>query len=336
MRYIVFLVVLLLALPASAQELFNGPRLFVSVTPQYPRPGEAVTLTVQSPVMDLTQRQISWRNSGTIVAEGEGETVFKMKAPQSGERADMSVRVDGVDGDASLSIIPLSVDLLWEANTYAPGLYRGRHLPSLGASITLQALPHFAKDGVEIPASQLVYTWTQSGETLLSGRGKTSLSVPVAEFSQTNTISVSVTTSDRTLGADRTAAIATVVPMTQLYFEHPLYGTMYHNAVPAETSLGDTEMTFTAIPYFAFADGPNDKQFTYIWRVNKAPVEANKERPATLTINAGAEGGVGLIELSLTHKKNFRLDAHGLWNVTFGTLGGSTQSGASVDPFTGK
>ncbi|MBP9757598.1 MAG: hypothetical protein KBD06_03280 [Candidatus Pacebacteria bacterium] len=333
MRYIIFLVTLLIALPVSAQELFDGQKLFMAVTPQYPKPGEAVTLTVQSPLLDLSQRTIIWRNAGTIVSEGEGETVYRFIAPSSGGRADISARVDGVGEDLSISITPLSVDLLWEADTYAPGLYRGRRLPSLGSSITLQALPHFMKDGVEIPDSQLLYTWKQNGEVLLSGRGKSSLKIPVSEFSQTNTVSVNVTTSDKMLGADRTVSIPTAEPDVRLYFEHPLYGTMYHAAVPRDTAIGDTEMTFTAIPYFASATGPNDPQFSHLWRVNKTAVEANNIRPATLTISAGAEGGTGLVELSLTHKKNFRLDAHGTWAITFGSISGT---GIGADPFSGR
>lgn len=335
MRYSILVLALLIALPVSAQELFSGPQLFLAVAPQYPKPGESVTLTVQSPVLDLSQRMITWRNADTTVLEGEGETNYRFTAPPSGERADISVHVDGIADDPSITITPLSVDLMWESDTYAPGLYRGRHLPSLGASITLQAMPHFSKDGADIPASQLLYTWTQSGEVVLSGRGKSTLTVPVSEFAQTNSVRVNVTTSDTRLGADRSVTIATVVPQVRLYFEHPLYGTMYHSAVPAETSLGDTEMTFTALPYFAYANGPSDKQFSYLWRVNKVAVDPNEEQPETITVSAGAEGGVGLIELSLTHRKNFRLDAHGAWNVLFGTIA-SGPSGSAPDPFSGR
>lgn len=330
MRYAAFLIALFLALPAFAQEAIETPALFISVSPPYPRPNEAVTLTVQTPLADLSQRVITWKNADKTVAEGEGETTYRFTAPSNGERADISVRASGIDEVKSISIIPLSVDLLWESDTYAPGLYRGRHLPSLGANITLQAVPHFSKDGTEIPASQLIYTWTQMGETILSGRGKSSLSVPVSQFAQENTVSVSVQTPDKLLGANRTVSVPTVVPQVQLYFEHPLYGTMYHNAVARESAISDTEMTFTAVPYFAYADSPNDRNFSYIWRVNKADVDENEEHPETLTISAGPEGGIGLVELSLTHKKNFRLDAHASWNVIFGSVAGE---GPSVDPF---
>ena len=333
MKYVVFFVALLLALPVSAQELFDGPKILIAVSPQYPKPGESVTLLLQSPFLDISQRHITWRNSSTVVLEGEGETTYKFVAPAPGERATISARVDGVSDEVSITISPLSVDLLWEADTYAPGLYRGRHVPTLGANLTVQALPHFSKNGAEIPSSQLLFTWKQNGEVLLSGRGKSSFTLPVAEFSKTNAVSVNVTTSDKLLGADRTVSIATVDPDVRLYFEHPLYGTMYHAAIPTQTSIADTEMTFTAIPYFAHADGPNDPLFSYLWRVNKAAVEANSVRPGTLTINAGAAGGVGLVELSLTHKKNFRMDAHGTWNVTFGTIAGE---GIGADPFSGK
>ena len=79
-------------------------------------------------------------------------------------------------------------------------------------------------------------------------------------------------------------------------------------------------MSFAAIPYFAGASGAADPLFSYIWRVNGTQVQENDSRPNVLTINSGSGGGEAQVELSLTHKKNFRFDAHGAWNVVFGSI----------------
>ncbi len=339
MKYtLILLTVLLTASPVFAQ-VDLGPSLYLAVAPQYPKPNEQVTLTLQNPLVDLSQRTITWKNAGTVVLQGEGETTYLMNAPASGEHTDISASVEGLAAPVSITIAPSTVDLMWESDSFVPGLYRGRHLASLGSSITLQALPHLFQKGVEVPSSQLIFTWKEGGQTVTSGKGKTSITVPVAAFVDSSAISVNVTTSDKSIGADNSVAIPTIQPVVRLYIEHPLYGIMYHSALAARTDISDTEMSFAAIPYFAQATGPNDKLFSYIWRVNKVPVEANDVRPNTLTINAGDAGGLAHVELSLTHKKNFELDAHGAWDVTFGSIagsGGGAVGSGGVDPFTGQ
>lgn len=332
MRYATFLVALLLAVPVYAQ-VDLGPSLFLAVSPPYPKPNENVTLTIQNPLVDLSQRIITWKNAGTVVLTGEGETVYRVQAPAAGEKINMSVSVEGLSDTATVTIAPSGVDLMWESDSYTPGLYRGRHLPSLGSSITLQALPHIAKNGVDLTNAQLIFSWYQDGKPLASGKGKASITVPVAAFVDTSSVTVNVTSADKLLGAEKSVSITASQPSVRLYFEHPLYGVMYHSALPTHSDISDTEMTFAAIPYFAEADGPNDRQFSYIWRVNKTAVESNSEHPNTLVINAGDAGGDARIELSLTHKKNFQLDAHGTWDVTFGSIAGER---GSSDLFTGQ
>ena len=336
MRYlIVSVLALLIAMPAYAQVELNGPSLYLAVSPQYPKPGDALVFTIQSPLSDLSTRLITWKNSDTVVLEGEGESVYRVNAPTTGERMDISVMVEGIADTPAISIVPSSVDLLWESDSYAPGLYRGRHLASLGSTITLQALPHLSQKGIELPSSQLIFTWKQNGQIVQSGKGKTSISIPVAAFVDTSTITVNVTTSDKSLGADRSTTIHSAQPTVRLYFEHPLYGTMLHSALPAQLHISDTEASFAAIPYFAEAKNANDKLFSYLWRVNRATVDPNDEQPNTITINAGSGGANARIELSLSHKKNFELDARGVWDVSFGSIG-SVGSNSGPDPFTGE
>lgn len=336
MKYAALLLALFVATPVFAQVDYSGPALFIAVSPQYPKPGDAVTLMVQNPIEDLKSSTITWRNSNTVVLEGEGETVYRMVAPQLGESADLSVTVDGLPGEARISIQSHSVELMWESDSYVPALYPGRHLPGLGTKITLQAIPHIFKNGTELPAPQLVYSWKQNGSSIQSGRGKSSITIPVAQFSDSSTITVHVGTADGLLAAERTTTITAANPTVRLYFEHPLYGTMYHNALGDQSAISDTEMTFVAIPYFTQASNANDKQFSYIWRVNRASVDANDVKPNTMTINAGAAGGTARIELSLTHKQNYMLDSRGSWDVTFGSMGGSSGIDGAVDPFTGQ
>jgi hypothetical protein len=329
-RSTLVLIALLFALPTSAQTV--EPTLLLSASPLYPKPGETVFVSVESANTDLRDHIVTWKSGGTVLDEGEGLTTIKVSAPASGETLRISVTLSGSAETGSVIVAPASVDLMWEADSYAPGLYRGRKLASPGSTITLQALPHLFKGGSEIAANQLTYTWRKNGGIIssASGKGKSSLSFVFDTFSESETITVNVANADKTVVAEGKAEIVPVEPTVQLYFEHPLYGTLYHDAIEESVAIGDLEMSFAAISYHVHASGPTDPKFSYVWRVNTQDVEENAERPNVLTINAGPTGAQALIELSLTHKDNYLFDGRGGWTVSFGSFG-ATEAGVSAE-----
>ena len=114
----------------------------------------------------------------------------------------------------------------------------------------------------------------------------------------------------------------------RLYLEHPLYGTLYHSALPATTFVADSEMSFHAVPYFVSAPSPNDRNFSYEWRVNRVAIVPNDARLSVITINAGGTNGRALIDVSITHRTNLLFEGVGEWAVTLGSRGASeTQDG---------
>jgi hypothetical protein len=153
-----------------------------------------------------------------------------------------------------------------------------------------------------------------------SGRGKSSISLPISSFAESDEISVSVINADKTLSAEGRAVISAAEPIVRLYIDHPLYGVLYHRALPQELQVSDTEMSFAAIPFFVSAQNPNEAGFSYVWRVNRQDIEPNADRPNTLTINAGPAGGEAALELSLSHKQNFLFDGRGSWTINFGSI----------------
>ncbi len=321
MRYVlILLVALFTALPASAQIIDTA--LFMSMSPQYPKPGEPVFVTVQSPLYILSDRVITWRAGGQVILEGEGEKTVRVVAPAAGESATVNVSLSGTDDIASIVIAPASVELIWEADSYAPGLYRGRHLPSVGSTISMQAIPRMIRGGAEIPAADMTYTWRRNGAvvTTASGKGKSTYTFKLSAFSESDTVTVTAMNPAKTAAAEGNTSIAARSPVAHMYFEHPLYGILYHRALTESTEIADTEMSFVAIPYFVQATNPNDARLSYIWRVNRQDIEENVERPNSIVVSAGAAGGSALIELSLTHKENYLFDGRGGWTVTFGSI----------------
>ncbi len=320
MKYVLALLVLFFALPAHAQ--IADTALITAVSPLYPKPNEPVFITLQSPVYNLEERTITWTSGGEVLLEGEGEMRLRLTAPAAGEQVTVRARISGTEDSITATVAPASVDLIWEADSYAPGLYRGRALPTIGSMVTFQAIPHILKGTAEVPASQLTFTWRKNGNVIAtaSGRGKASYTFQVGTFQQSDTISVTVSNTERTAAAESSVRIVPSEPAVRLYFEHPLYGIMYHQALPASTDVADTESTFAAVPYFVKASGPDDSKFSYMWRVNRQDVEPNAERPSVLTVSAGPSGGAAQIDLSLTHKNNYLFAGRGSWTVVFGSI----------------
>ncbi len=325
------------ALPAYAQfDAVGGPDLTIVMNPAQPSAKQTVHLTAQSTFMDLTQSEISWYVNGSLVAHGLGVTDTTITAGGYGTATNVSVAATGAEGSASAqtSIRPAQLDLLWDAASYVPPLYRGRTLPSAGAGIHLQALPRFFRsDGSLVPTSNILFTWKRSGTLMqsISGIGKSSVTVDTSAFGDTDTYSVDAQSSDASFSASASVTVPSIQPVLALYEDHPLFGIMYHKAFGATTNVPDSSASFTAVPYFAPTD---TAALSFNWTVNGRTVANNPAQPNEITINAGNSNGFASIALALSHATNFFLSANGNWSVQLSSSGADTSSNAS-NPFHG-
>jgi len=143
------------------------------------------------------------------------------------------------------------------------------------------------------------------------------VTLPVEHLFGTDVISVEARSSDGKLSHISSVSISAAEPILALYENHPLYGVLYHRALSSATSLGGTEATFAAIPFFAQARNIYDAALRFDWRVNSEKIPANPTNPGELTINAENSTGIAFVELQVTHATNFFLEAKERWNITF-------------------
>ena len=312
------------ALPAHAQFGLSDPGSALSIVfmPATPRPGEAVTVSVQSSLLNIRDSDVLWEANGKKIAQGKGASSASVTAGALGAETTIVVTVaaqDGMSATAEAVIIPTELDLLVDSDSYTPPFYRGAPRPSAGTSLRLQAFPRFKRGSAMIPAGELIYTWRRGGEVLggISGRGKAAAVIPVEHIFGVDLISVEVRSADDRLAQVSSVSVAAQVPVLALYENHPLYGVLYHRALPNTASVSGAEATFTAVPLFAQARSVYDPALQFDWRVNSAEIPANPKNPGELTINAENSSGVAFIELGVTHATNFFIDAKGAWNVTF-------------------
>jgi len=319
------------AFPLHAQFGLPGAQhaLSISFSPLYPGPGETVSLTVQSPLFDISQSKVLWRANGKIIAQGTGVDSVQVQAGALGAATTVEVAVstpDGTAASANATILPAELDLLVDSNTYIPPFYRGGARTSAGGELRLEARPRFRRGGAFVSASELTYTWRRNGEVMgsISGRGKASVIISAPPLFGTDTISVEARTSDGVVSRIQSLTLSSATPILALYENHPLFGILYHRALGPATFIPESEMTFTAVPFFAPARSADDPGLQYAWQVNGVNVASSPSRSNELTINAENSSGRALVGLDLTHATNYYLDARATWNITFSTEGSAT------------
>jgi hypothetical protein len=329
------LAALFLALPVYAQfdaGVF-GANVSIALSPQYPTPQSSVHLTVNGSGIDLSGSSITWRANGKVIAQGAGKTSADITAGALGSEIDVEADVTASGGpsySAQATVAPTQLDLLVGSDSYTPAFYLGRALPSAGTDLIVQALAHFQRsNGALISDSDITYTWKQDGQVLgsISGRGKSSVVIPIQHLYGGNQITVDAASSDGSRAGETTVTVPLSAPILAVYEDHPLYGVLYNDALLSSTHVPEAEMAFAAVPYFAQARAANDPNLSYAWSVNGTRISSSAGTPQEITINAANSSGQALLSLEVTHATNYYLDATGQWNISFST-GPATQ-----DPF---
>lgn len=300
--------------------------VIIHATPATPSAGETVHFTVEGPVYDLPKDVITWTINGKSAGSGTGLTKIDANVNAKGDPITVTVNVmDSLWGAASnaLTLIPLQLDILYDAPTYVPPFYRGRALPSAGGIVRLQAIARFIQNGKLISNSSIRYTWSRNGTVLgnISGLGKSDVNIDTSTLYGANTISVKAVAGDESLSANASVTIADSSPVLALYEDHPLFGVTYFNGLSSNISAG-SEMTVAAIPYFATVASLNDPSLEYDWLLNNVAVTSSSTKRNEITIDADHD--TARVHLEVTSTRNFFMSAASDWKFSFGSSGGST------------
>ena len=173
MRFLI--AVILFAAPLAHAQLFER-ELTLAMSPQYPAPGDTVTLSVTTQALDLARAEIVWFADEREIARGYGLTEASVTLGAAGKATDIVVVAEddaGTLARAVASIRPSEVDLLWEATSYVPPFYEGRTLPGPNGPIRAQAIARFrTANGTLVPEKDIIYTWYRNDSIAVSGRGK--------------------------------------------------------------------------------------------------------------------------------------------------------------------
>jgi len=180
----------------------------MTMSPQYPAPGDTVTFTLQDFQDDLNVASVAWTVNGTQKSSGVGQTSFQVTAGAVGSRATVTATVTTAKGATLIqsgTIIPAGVDLLWQAHSYVPPFYLGKALFPFQGTITVTAMPTFALTNPK----NAVYKWQLDGGAMsdVSGSGKNTITLTGSILLKPINLSVTVQSADGSLMAQNSITL---------------------------------------------------------------------------------------------------------------------------------
>jgi hypothetical protein len=282
----------LVAVPVFAQTLGAEP-LSLTIDPQYPRPYQTITITPESSLIDLSSSVVTISANGAVIEKGSGMQSAQVQMGGPGTKTTITVSVlnNGRTTQAQATVRPADVALVVEPTSTTHPFYAGSPLLASEGRVRLVAIADLRTSaGAAIPASSLVYTW-KNGDQILqaaSGIGKSVLVAKAPVRYRDATITVTVAAQDSSVVAQAGTTLTPVEPVVRLYRNDPLIGPWYNTALSGRVTMGDTEETFRAVPYF-FTKLPSIN-----WQVNGTASETNQD----ITVRENNGSGTAVLGVS--------------------------------------
>lgn len=317
-------------LHSSAQfiEGFGEADVIVDMIPANPSPNQRVTISLDSYAANLDAANITWTVNGKNVLTGYGKKQFVTTTGKLGARTVVQITIEAVTGTVvkTLEIIPSSVDMIWQTNTYTPPFFKGRPLYSPESNVTFIALPHIIRSGNEISSKNLIYKWSNNGTVMAdrSGYGQDSLTMYASILPRPLDIQVEV--SDPVSGATASGevALSSQQPFVLIYKNDPLYGVQYEKALQGAFPLDGVELSVVAVPYYFSTDVKNGPSMIYDWKINGFPINDGVNGAYKVFRRVGDTSGTSNISVNVsqsstifqTAKNNFFINFQDTSNQT--------------------
>ena len=282
---IVFICVLILSstiltsaqnIPVPEQIKEIKQQLDINISPESPKPGDDVTISIEAYGLDLNSTRIQWLINGKEQFNENGKKSFTFNVGNSTEsRVTLNI-FPTKQPSISRSFVfnPSNIDLLWQAETYTPPFYKGKALFSPESSVTMVAIPNFSNNS-RIDDSKVVYKWSVDREVQgdFSGYGKNSFKYTSDIISTDKTIDVEAYPS----GQENRKGVGSV-DLSQknsyvlFYEDNPTNGIMFNYSLTDKIDLGNrNESKISVFPY-NFSINSKNTGIEYNWYVNSEKI----------------------------------------------------------------
>lgn len=293
MRMLIVLFFLLLFPSFSYAQLdssfLNESGSFLELQPEYPNPGDTVTVSLNDYQSNSYGATVTWYIDGTLRPELNNQRSVSLIASEVGQNTTIRAVLTEPSGQtevASHTITPVYLDIIVEPQTHVPDFYAGRALPSLGSVVNLTAL---LNNGTMM-GSDYVYTWRINDQVLDGGpvRGRNKISFATPQGSNL-ILSLQVTRLDGTIIAKRSLTVPSVSPEIVFYEVNSLYGLAQHS-LGKDFFLTGNSATLRAEPYYLDSQVYNQPSLLE-WTINNRTSDPSGNNPYEITLERTGYGG---------------------------------------------
>lgn len=263
------LMIILVSTPVFAQidaDSITNPESSIEIQPDFPKPGESITATLNDYSSDTYGSAITWVLNGKELVNFKNQRQATLVANPTGEQQTLEIILSKADGGkrvVSKVIKPIYLDIIIEPQTRVPDFYLGRSLPSIGSIVNATALV----SGNGLKSTDLVYTWRINREVIeggpIRGRNQVSFTTP---FGEDSVLSIQVTEPNGTIIASRAILLPIVSPEVKFYEVNSLFG-IKNIPISSILSLTGNSVVVRAEPYNLDSRVYNDPNI-HEWKIN--------------------------------------------------------------------
>lgn len=216
----------------------------------------------------------------------------------------------------------VSVDLLWEADTYTPSFYGGHSQISPESMVRVVALPVVnTGDSInQVKVNDFQFDWVKDGLKIgsYSGRGKNSL-IYQANTSGSNVIKVTISTPAGIPVASSQLSLPVKQPKLVFYEEDPLAGPLSNQSLGKTFNLTAPEVTLRIEPFFFSTASVLKRRLNYNWTINDQKVVSNPDNQQLVTFATPEEGGSGtnIVNINVDSPDKLFQEAKSSLSITF-------------------
>lgn len=280
--------------------------LVIDISPEVPKPGDIVTISIETYGIDINTQLILWKQNGLDQLKGIGQKKFSFTMGQSGTLTKIDVTVSPKNAPTitkSWTFSPVDVDILWEANTYTPPFYKGKALFTPEADVTFVAMPNIVVGGKRIDPSDIVYNWKIDGEVDgdSSGFGKNTFAYTGSIVLKPALIQAEVyAATNKSYTGINGFTLSNVYPQAIFYEDSPLYGTLYNRSIRNQFSTRTDAVNMVVAPYF-FSTPDKNANILYDWNLNSSATDIPTDQNSALFKRKVNNGGTANVSVVITN-----------------------------------
>jgi hypothetical protein len=317
-----------LSIPAKIPGLQE--QVDVSVFPENPKPGDEVTIVVNTYGIDINTNLIVWKVNNKEALKGIGQKKFVFKVGNTGTATKVDLSVFPKNGpviEKSFSFTPIDVDILWQAKTYTPPFYKGKALYTPESEVVFTSLPNISINGTKIDPTDVVYKWKLNYdlENDVSGFGKNSYLFKGPIILRENLIESNVyAASSPEIQGTNKINLTNSYPAALVYEDSPLLGVLFNKAIKNEYGLKDNEVKLAAYPFY-FSTANKNSVVNYKWNIDEASLGIPQNQNSVIFRKVSNIKGSAGVNVTIGNESHILQQASTGFEITYDTINASNK-----------